>query len=97
MPNDINLLLQSAARRTDESSILRTRRLWLADQLLKKRSVVNHGLAQVFGTCLPPRLKKRALVGRTIIFENQRVIHGDICRTLFKVPYWIATCGHDIA
>jgi hypothetical protein len=71
--------------------------LWLADQLLKKRPVMNHGLPQVFGAGLPPRLTKRGLVGCTVIFENQWMIHRDIRRSLFKVAYRIATCGHHIA
>src|ERR1700730_1639757 len=72
-------------------------RLWLADQLLKKGPVVNHGLAQVFGASLSPRLTKRALVGCPVIFENQWMAHRDIGLTLFKVAYRIATRGHHIA
>jgi hypothetical protein len=58
---------------------------------------MNHALAQFFGAGLSLRLKKRASVGRTVIFENQRVIHGDVCRTLFKVAYRITTRGHHVA
>jgi hypothetical protein len=78
-------LMQFVLKDGQELRVLSTRRLWLADQLLKKRPVMNHGLAQVFGAGLPPRLTKRALVGCTVIFENQWMIHGDIRRTLFKV------------
>ncbi len=80
-----------------ESRALSTRYLWFADQLLKERSEVNHGLAQVFGAGLAPRLKKSAFVSYTIIVENQWMIHRNICRTLFKITHWIATRGHHIA
>jgi hypothetical protein len=58
---------------------------------------MNHALAQFFGAGLSLRLEKRASVGRTVIFENQRVIYGDVCRTLFKVAYRIAARGHYVA
>jgi hypothetical protein len=57
---------------------------------------MNHCLAQVFGGGLPPRLPKRDLVSRSVVFQNQRMIHGDICRPLFKVTYRIAPRGHHI-
>jgi hypothetical protein len=41
-------------------------------------------------------LKKRALVGCPVIFQNQWMVHGDIRRTLFKVAYRIATRGHHV-
>jgi hypothetical protein len=58
---------------------------------------MNHGLAQVFGAGLPPRLTKRGFVGRAVIFENQWMMHRKIRGTLFKIAYGIATCGHHIA
>jgi hypothetical protein len=57
---------------------------------------MNHCLAQVFRAGLPPRLPKRDFVSRSVVFENQRMIHGDICRPLFKVAYRIAPRGHHI-
>lgn len=42
---------------------LRSRCLRLIDQLFKKSPIMNHGLAQVFGAGLPPRLTKRTFVG----------------------------------
>jgi hypothetical protein len=57
---------------------------------------MNHGLAQVFGAGLPVRLTKRALVGRTVILENEWMIHGDICCALFEVGYRVATRGHHV-
>jgi hypothetical protein len=76
---------------------LYARWLWLADQLFKKRAVMNHGLAQVFGAGLPAFLTKSALVGSTVIFEDQRMIHGDIRGTLFEIADRIAACGHHVA
>jgi hypothetical protein len=70
--------------------------LRLADQLPKKGPVMDHCLAQVFCARLPLRLAKRDFVGFSIILHNQRMVHGDISRTLFKVTYRIATRGHHI-
>jgi hypothetical protein len=77
--------------------VLWTRRFWFADQLLKKRAVMNHGLAQVFGAGLPTCLTKRASVGGAVILENQWMIHRDICGTLFEVTDRIAPSRHHIA
>jgi hypothetical protein len=57
---------------------------------------VNHCLAQVFRASLPPRLPERYFVSRSVVFQNQWMIHGDICRLLFKVTYRIAPRGHHI-
>jgi hypothetical protein len=57
---------------------------------------MNHCLAQVFGVGLPSCLPKGDFVSRSIVLENQWMIHGDIRRPLFKVTYWIATRGHHI-
>ena len=35
-------------------------------------------------------------VGRPVILHHQRMIHGDICRPLFKITYGIAACRHHI-
>jgi len=56
-----------------------------------------HCLTQLFGTGLPPRLLKGDFVGRSVVFDDQWMIHGDICRPLFKVTYRIATGGHHVA
>jgi len=79
------------------SRALSTRYLRFGDQLLKERSKVNHGFAQVFGAGLAPRLKKCALVSGTVVIENLWMIHGNIRGTLFKIAYWIATRGHHVA
>ena len=71
--------------------------LWLANQFLEKRPVVNHCLAEIFCAGLPPCLTERYFVCRPVILKNQRMVHGDICRPLFKVTYRITTCGHHIA
>jgi hypothetical protein len=69
----------------------------IADQFLKERPVMNHCLTQVFRGGLPPRLLKGDFVGLSVVFQDQRMIHGDICRALFKVTYRIAAGGHHIA
>jgi hypothetical protein len=73
------------------------RHLWLCNQLLKQSAVVNHRLAQIFGAGLPLRLKKCAPVRRTVIFENERMVHRDIRRSLFEVAYRITARGHHVA
>jgi hypothetical protein len=77
--------------------VLKTRRHWFTDQFLKQGPVVNHGLAQVFGVGLSPRLKNSALMGGTVVFENQGMIHGNVRGTLFKVSDRIAARGHNVA
>src|SRR5579864_503537 len=57
---------------------------------------MNHRLAQVLRAGLPIRLPKRDSVSRSVVFQNQRMIHGDICRPLFKVTYRIAPRGHHV-
>jgi len=58
---------------------------------------VNHCLAQIFRVGLALSLTERDVVGRSVIFYNQRMIHRDICRALFKVTYRVAACRHHIA
>jgi len=58
---------------------------------------MNHCLAQLFRVGLPARLPERDFVSRSVIFQNQRMIHRDICRSLFKVAYRVAPRGHHIA
>jgi hypothetical protein len=58
---------------------------------------MNHGLAQIFRACQPPRLANCCVVGRTIIIENQWMIRRDISYTLLKIAYRIAARGHHIA
>jgi hypothetical protein len=57
---------------------------------------MDHCLAQVFRAGLPLCLPKRDCVSRSVVFQNQRMIHGDICRPLFKITYRIAARGHHI-
>jgi hypothetical protein len=58
---------------------------------------MNHALAQFLGAGLSLRLKKRTLVGSTVIFENQGMIHRNVRRTLFEVANRIATSGHYVS
>ena len=76
---------------------LRKRYPWLADEFLKKRSVMNHDLAQVFGAGLPLRAAKRALVGGAIVLENLWMIYGDIHPALFNALDRVAARGQDVA
>src|SRR6202030_3369309 len=76
---------------------LGARHLWLCNQLLKQRAVVNHSLTQIFYAGLPLRLKKRACVGCTVVFENERMVHRDIRGSLFEVSYRITARGHHVA
>ena len=73
------------------------RHLWLSNQFFKKRSVVNHSLPQIFCAGLTLRLKERALVGCTVVFENERMIHRDIRGPLFAESYRITSRGHHVA
>ncbi len=75
----------------------RYRGLRFFDQFLEEGPVVNHGLTQFLCGGLSPHLPKRDIVSVPIIFQNQRMIHRYICRTLFKVTDWIASRGHYIA
>ena len=58
---------------------------------------MNHGLPQVFGIGLALRLAKRDSMGRPIICQNQRMVHGDVGGTLLEIAYRVASCGHDVA
>jgi len=58
---------------------------------------MNHCLAQVFSVGLPQRLPKRDFMGCPVVFQNQWMVHGDICGALFKVAYRVAPRGHHIA
>jgi hypothetical protein len=57
---------------------------------------MNHCLAQVFRVGLSLRLPNRDFVRRPIVFQNQWMIHRDICRPLFKIAYRVAPCGHHV-
>jgi hypothetical protein len=57
---------------------------------------MNHCLAQVFRVGLSLGLPKRDCVSGSVVFQNQRMIHRDICRTLFKRTYRVTPRGHDI-
>jgi hypothetical protein len=57
---------------------------------------MHHCLAQIFGAGLAAGLPKRHLVRGTVIFQDQRMVHGDIRRALLEVAYRVAARGHDI-
>ena len=58
---------------------------------------MDHGLAQVFRVGLPACLPECDFMGRSVVFQNQRMIDGDVRRPLFKVTDRIAARGHHIA
>jgi hypothetical protein len=58
---------------------------------------MNHGLAQVFGAGLSSRLTECALVGCTVVVEDQWMIYGDVRRALLKIAYRINARGHHVA
>ena len=58
---------------------------------------MDHCLTQVLCAGPPLRMAQRDFVGGSVILQNQWMVHGDICRTLFKVTYRIAAAGHHIA
>src|ERR1051326_8541029 len=58
---------------------------------------MNHCQAQVLRVRLPLYLPERDFVGRPVVLQNHWMIHGDICRPLFKVAYRVAPRGHHIA
>jgi hypothetical protein len=92
--------MMQLSKRLDEGRqlcALRARHLWLSNQFLKQRAVVNHSLTQIFCTGSTLRLKKRAFVGCTVIFENERMIHRDIRGSLFEVSHRITSRGHHVA
>ena len=66
----------------------------LIDQLLEKRSVMNRGLAQFFPAGL--HLPNGDFVRISVVFENQRMILGDVGCRLFKVTDRIASDGHHV-
>jgi hypothetical protein len=58
--------------------VLGTCRFWLAHHLFKKRAVMNHGLAQIFGAGLSLCLTDRRGMGPSVIIENQRMVRRDV-------------------
>ena len=45
----------------------------------------------------PSNLATSYLMGRTVVFQNQRMIHGNVRRSLVEVAHRIAACGHHIS
>ena len=50
--------------------------LWLTDQIIEKRPVMNHRLPQVFGVRLSARMTKRDFVCRPVVLHNPWVVDG---------------------
>jgi hypothetical protein len=77
-------------------SRLRTGHLWHSDKLIKKRPVMNHGLAQFFGAGFAADLTVGDSVGQAVVFEDERVADGNIRGALLKVTDRIAARGHHV-
>ena len=70
--------------------------LRLLDEFLEKRAEVDHCFAQIFGVCLSLGLTERALVRGAVIFEDERMVHGDVVGALFEIADRIAASGHHV-
>src|SRR5215472_1378008 len=55
---------------------------------------MNHGLAQIFGGVSAPLLASRNAMSDAVVFDQARVVDGDIGGTLFKVRHRITTGSH---
>ena len=75
----------------------RTGNFRVRDEFVKQRPIMNHCLTQIFRACLTPRLAKGGLVCRTVMVQNQRVVHRDVRRALLKIAHGITPRGHHIA
>jgi hypothetical protein len=69
----------------------------LVDEFLEQRAVVNHGRTQIFGVGFSSGLTRGVLVRGAVIFENQRMVHGNIGGALFEIADGIAACRHHVA
>jgi hypothetical protein len=67
------------------------------DEFVKKRPVMNHGLAQFFGAGFAAGLTIGDSVGQAVILEDKRMADGNIGGALLKVTHRIAARGHHIA
>lgn len=55
---------------------------------------MHHGLPQVFGARLATAVAQRDIVCRAVIFDNQRVVNGNVCSTLFEITHGIPAGLH---
>ena len=70
--------------------------LRLVDEFLKERAEVDHGLAQIFGVGLALGLAESALMRGAVIFEDERMVHGNIVGALFEIADGITAGGHHV-
>jgi len=53
----------------------------------RERAVMDHGLPQVFGARLATAVSQRDIVCSAVIFDHQRVVHGNVGSTLFEIAH----------
>ena len=66
-----------------------------ASQVREQCSVVDHGLPEIFCACESLRMAYGNVVAGSILFDDQRMIDGNIRRTLLEVRDGIPASGHD--
>ena len=57
---------------------------------------MDHGLPQVFGARLATAVAQRDIVCSAVIFDDQRVVHGNVGSTLFEIAHGIPAGPHDL-
>jgi hypothetical protein len=55
---------------------------------------VNHRLPHVFRTCLALRVSHSNIVSSSVVFDNERVIDGEIRGTLLELGHWVPASRH---
>src|SRR5579862_1093284 len=58
---------------------------WFHNQFVKQSAVVNQRFPHIFGASLPARSPYSGLVRLAIMFDDQRVIHGELRRLIFEI------------
>src|ERR1700721_165145 len=72
----------------------RTGQFEFVSQFCKQRAVMNHGLSHVFRTCAAFGMLQRNVVSRAIVFDNERMIDGNIRGSLIEVRHGITAPTH---
>ena len=62
----------------------------------EERAVMNHGLAQVFGIGAALGVEDGDLVTGAVVFDDERMMGGEIGGALFEIGDGIAADGHDL-
>ena len=70
--------------------------LSFVEQFLEQRSIVDHGLAQVFRTGLSSAVAQRNRMRGTIAFDHRRMIYGYVAGTLLEIANGITAGLHRV-